>query len=174
MKNRPSSIVDRQSFVFSEAAVQRRLVEVYFFDPARRSVGFCPNVRYLTADRHGTDAEADLLIVAANGLVAEYEIKCSRDDFWRDFSLKAAKHRILADAHRTRQPDVPLPNRLMYVVPQALALTDGDVPPYAGLMTISDTGTLRCVKSPPLIHRVRFAALQNLTTPLSWRLSRKM
>jgi len=158
--------------VLSEAVVQTLLVRRYFWDPRARAAGFCPNLRYACLERDGFDAEADLLVVAASGLASEFEIKLSRDDFFRDFSLKSAKHAAFEAAWQTRQTPHRLPNRLLYAAPMALRLDAAQLPPYAGLIAIRPDGGLVQIKSAPLIHRARQDGFKNLTTPLSWRLSK--
>ena len=49
--------------------------------------------------------EADLISVTKAGLVHEFEIKCSRGDYNREFKQKVWKHHTLARSHMLRCPN---------------------------------------------------------------------
>ena len=84
--------------------------------------------------------EPDMLIIR-RGVVTEYEIKISRQDFWAD--LKKTRHMLLGKhwaqvqmypARRNRSAFAAnIPNSFWYVCPEGLIKPE-DVPEYAGLL----------------------------------------
>lgn len=153
--------------VWTEANVQARLIEHTFTAPGSRAVGFAPNVLY-------GRWSADLLLVLASGFVTEFEIKLSRADFLADLVQKCDKHNFMQAAAFHKVPEFVMPNRLMFVLPAHLEIGVDQVPNHAGLTCIADDGRLCVARAAPLIHRVKFPALENLTTPLSWRLAKRI
>lgn len=97
--------------------------------------------------------ECDLVGVRHSGLVDEVEIKLSKADFRADFAkqvtmapgLSAKKHELLAAGEGAI-------NRFWFMTPISL-LSESDIPAHAGLIEVSNRGSLRVVKDAPLLHR---------------------
>ena len=97
--------------------------------------------------------ESDLLSVTPAGLVHEFEIKLSKQDFLRDFEDKKYKHRILEQGGRKvfgedelRSKD--LPNYFWFATSSRL---DVDIPEYAGHAQFSCSGC-EIKKDAPRLH----------------------
>ena len=123
---------------------------------------------YLTHyDRQGFN-EADVLGISGAGMIYEYEIKVSRADYLADFRNKQHKHLILSRGEgvntyakwvKGKRTDdtydlVVLPNKFYYACPVDL-ITISDLPPYAGLIYITDEGKYIEIKPAPIIHRTK-------------------
>lgn len=96
--------------------------------------------------------EADLISVTKADYWHEYEIKCAKSDFIKDF--EKPKHRQLR--HAIRYP-ARVPNYFWYVAPiKAIPLC---IPDYAGLMVATDVDDehgfrteVETVRGPTLLH----------------------
>lgn len=101
------------------------------------------------------DWESDVFLQKQNSYTYEIEIKISRTDFKAD-AKKTVKHSILSKGEFTSGTYTHKwerrPNRFYYAVPEGLITTD-EVPAYAGLIYISETGGLTVVKQAPFIHK---------------------
>jgi hypothetical protein len=93
--------------------------------------------------------EADILAVTKALLVTEIEIKVSRSDFIADFK-KSYKHIILSGRINTQFSKIP--NRFYYACPSCL-IYEQDIPEYAGLIWVSDNGSVEVKKKAPLLHK---------------------
>jgi hypothetical protein len=119
---------------FSEETIQNAM----FLDASGRGQQLIvPNV-YLY------NWEADLISVSKAGLVNEYEVKISVEDYERDQS-KANKHYLLSN----RVGDVP--NYFWYVVPEGL-IKPRVVPKYAGLIYVDTDGSAEVQRGAPRLH----------------------
>jgi hypothetical protein len=103
----------------------------------------------VTIDNCGacTIGKADLLSVTKAHLVHEFEIKCTRTDFRREFDNKDTKHKRLDRADNRL---MSLPNYFWFATPDGL-LTPDDLPDYAGLMIVTSKGC-DVVQKAPRIH----------------------
>lgn len=111
---------------------------------------WCTDKRHpVTIDNCGacTIGKADLLSITKARLVHEFEVKCTVADFQRDFDDKDTKHDRLDRADNRL---MSLPNYFWFATPENLLDLD-DIPDYAGLMTVTDTGCTER-KSAPRIH----------------------
>jgi len=80
-------------------------------------------------------------------LVHEFEIKCTRPDFRREFEDKDTKHKRLDRADNRL---MSLPNYFWFATPEDLLQPD-DLPDYAGLMSVTPDGC-DVVQKAPRIH----------------------
>lgn len=111
---------------------------------------WCSEKRHpVTIDNCGacTIGKADLLSVTKAHFVHEFEVKCSVGDFQREFDNKDTKHKRLGRADNRL---MSLPNYFWFATPTDL-LTIGDLPEYAGLMTVTTDGC-SVVRKAPRIH----------------------
>jgi hypothetical protein len=90
--------------------------------------------------------KADLLSVTKARLVHEVEIKTSVQDFHRDFEEKAFKHHALENQKGYRTA-----NYFWFAMPHRMVLIP-DIPDYAGLLYVTDAGTVEEIVSAPRIH----------------------
>jgi len=88
--------------------------------------------------------ESDAIHFLTNGHCWEFEIKISKSDFLKDFD-KVEKHKKI-------KAGLDCANRFYYVTPFDLIDVE-DVPPYAGLIEVSND-RLRIKKRAPLLHKV--------------------
>lgn len=114
--------------------------------------------------------ETDTLLVNRNGYSTDIEIKVSRSDFKADMN-KVDKHSILesgkylykwskdhyVDKKWVREEieewkDNIRPNKFYYCVPENL-VTKEEVPLYAGLLYVTEGGSVREIKSAPFLHK---------------------
>jgi hypothetical protein len=77
--------------------------------------------------------EADLLLVSPNNFLDEVEVKVNITDLRRD-AKKLEKHRVLGEASH------PALRKFWYAMPERVyaKVRPGDVPAYAGVITIND------------------------------------
>lgn len=104
-----------------------------------------------------SDWESDFLVVKRNGYSIEYEIKCSKSDFFNDFK-KEKKHQILKNGwYLDGEFEIPYdfrPNKFYYVVPFDLIKVE-EIPDYAGLI-YTDEYDLKIIKKAPFITKKKF------------------
>jgi len=86
--------------------------------------------------------ESDLLSVTKSGFIHEFEIKCTKSDFKRDFKNKSDKHFYLKAALEKEQIKVVryqhmVANYFWFVAPENL-LDINDIPKYSGFIEISE------------------------------------
>lgn len=92
--------------------------------------------------------ESDVLILTKSGYWYEFEIKISKSDFKNDFKHKNDKHvNMLSNQLETRKP-----NYFNYVVPENLISIE-EIPEYAGLIYITESGRTKTIKNAPKLHR---------------------
>ena len=92
----------------------------------------CSSVKFLFED-----FECDVLSFSKHRILTEYEVKISRNDFFRDFEKKKHKFYLMG---------ISCPNFLYYVVPENMVSPD-DIPHSEyGLMYVSEKGKLTLVK----------------------------
>jgi len=134
----------------TELDIQKRL---YWTIGTRRAVSM-PNVYVFDSN------ESDFVTVTKAGYIDEYEIKVTRSDLFAD----RKKHRHISYQHLSRWrwrtegkitwlygQRAQYPNRFWYVVPERLVRED-EVPLFAGLMFVSETGRVFEVKKAPKLH----------------------
>lgn len=129
-----------------------------------------PNIYFFGNGYHETDM---LIVKESNMFVYDIEIKISRADFRADFQ-KTAKHMILEHGIRKStqgravfDPEIGMsktkwtttdveatdrPNRFYYAVPENLIKIE-EVPKYAGLFYVCESGEVKKVKEAPLLHK---------------------
>lgn len=115
--------------------------------------------------------EADLVSLQ-NGMLHEFEIKCSKADYLREFKTKKRKHgRLKKLARNEPMRGVIMPNRFWFVSPKSLVLPD--IPFYAGYLQVTRNGVYR-VKNSRLLHRKRVTRKQlyQFTRLLSYRIQK--
>ena len=123
--------------------------------------------------------EADLLSVTKAGLVHEFEIKCSRADYNRDFKTKPWKHQMLAD------PSIYIGRRIANYYWFVTFGFEIEPPAYAGWMTVDPipesyewyheegiTHWLSQKKNAPRLHKRKWddAKIAKIARLLSYRL----
>lgn len=133
---------------------------------------FSNNSRYMVSNVYAFDnfyKETDFLIVKENGYIYDIEIKVSKSDFKADF--KKLKHEILKNGFivsdkffaRTENEGlqkyykgdkiyIKRPNRFYFCVPENL-ITKDDIPDYAGLLYITESGRVIKIKEAKLLHK---------------------
>lgn len=142
--------------------------------------GFISNHDHKFKNVYVYDWECDSFSVTSSGYVYEIEVKVSRSDFMADF--KKPKHHffktmkngysILAGdvswineregnnyIRREFQHIKPMmvgyencPNRFFFACPVGLVEVH-EVPKYAGLLYVMDSGEIRVIKKAPLLHK---------------------
>ncbi len=121
------------------------------------------------------DSEADVLAIRKSGFCDEFEIKLSRADFFKDrekvvryresditsgedyrwFVSRPQERTLLAPwekykLHALSDGDMVV-NHFWYVVKKGIVVLD-DLPDYAGLITVDDTGLLEVLRQPKKLH----------------------
>lgn len=113
--------------------------------------------------------ESDYLAISKAGYVYECEIKISHSDFLNEAAHKQEKMRLLGgedmtvakyhsyDKHGIECGKEPMqkPNYFWYVCPEGI-ISEAECPKFAGLMYITDSGTFRCIKSAPCLHKAKY------------------
>lgn len=56
------------------------------------------------------------------------------------------------------------PNYFWYVCPEGI-ISEAECPKFAGLMYITDSGTFRCIKSAPCLHKAKYDTQADLHRP---------
>lgn len=92
--------------------------------------------------------ESDLISVTKAGLVHEFEIKRSKQDFDRDFRDKSFKHQLLQEREDPGE-DKCLPNYFWFAMPRRLC-DEVEVPDYAGKLCLKTSGAEQMKKAPRL------------------------
>lgn len=120
--------------------------------------------------------ESDAIYVTKAGFWAEFEIKLTRSDFLADFRKSqygVNKHEAYAAQHEIRSGSyggslIPKPKHFWFVCPEGV-VTNDDIPPHAGLMTLVEERTrllLKIEKQAPALKKptkLSYEALWNLT-----------
>jgi len=100
--------------------------------------------------------ESDYLAISKAGYVYECEIKISHSDFLNEAIHKQNKMRILQGLSASDGTiDDRRPNYFWYVCPEGI-ISEAECPKLAGLMYITDSGTFRCIKSAPCLHKAKY------------------
>jgi len=105
----------------------------------------------------GKYKETDKLIINQNGILVDVEIKVSRQDYKCEFK-KVHKHQILSDKEGIFKDK---PNRFYFAVPENLIKVE-EVPEYAGLIYVKESGYCATVKKAPLLHKDRIQYAERL------------
>ena len=100
--------------------------------------------------------ESDYLAISKAGYVYECEIKLSHSDFLNEAIHKQNKMRILQGLSASDGTiDDRRPNYFWYVCPEGI-ISEAECPKFAGLMYITDSGTFRCIKAAPCLHKAKY------------------
>jgi hypothetical protein len=143
------------------------------------------------------DSEADLFCVRKSGLCDEFEIKISKADFRLD-SKKVVRYRELErdewktfrwNAARNNAPNMKTKynalidgdlcvNYFWYVVPEDLIGLD-EVPEFAGLIYVSESGVVSIKRSPKRLHGTKLSLeekykIARKSTYRYWKLRNRM
>jgi hypothetical protein len=108
--------------------------------------------------------ECDVLGITKAGYLVEFEIKRSRSDFRADFKKKH-KHECLKEGKGVKRGRgrnkgriwFKTTNRFYYICEDGL-IKKSEVPKYAGLMYITKGGTVKTIKTAPLLHKQKATA----------------
>ena len=108
------------------------------------------------------DWESDMFIVKNNGYIYEIEIKISVSDFKADLK-KTKKHQSLQSGNF-------IPNKFFYCIPEAIK-DQVTLPKYAGLLTVSEFGSIKTAKEAPFLHKDKIEVESNIAQKLyrRWR-----
>jgi hypothetical protein len=117
------------------------------------------------------NAESDFVGVTRYGYAHEYEIKLNRADFLNDFNKP--KHNQLRSYFNSPSPG-NIPRRFYFVVHGFWPVV-GELPPYAGLITITDSGVMKIVRRAPDLsaRKLDDKKLVKICTSLSYRLGER-
>lgn len=99
--------------------------------------------------------ECDYWCMTKNGETREFEVKCSRGDFFQD--AKKAKHSLDTGA-----------NYFYYVVPAGL-VSKNEVPEKYGLIAVHSTGFVEVAKKPKRLHSNLFTSWEMLANKMNYR-----
>lgn len=149
-----------QKYKYTEDSIQRALYEKHpiLTQPAFEMIGL-----FFYA------WESDYLAISKAGYVYECEIKISHSDFLNESAHKHEKMRLLGGEDMTvakyhsydkygiecgKEP-MQKPNYFWYVCPEGI-ISEAECPKFAGLMYITDSGTFRCIKSAPCLHKAKY------------------
>lgn len=117
------------------------------------------NSQYIIENIFVFDSEMDLFVQKPNGYIVEYEVKCSIEDFKKDF--KKVKHNWMTQRHHHK-----IPNKFYFVCPDGLIPLE-TVPEYAGLIYIGKGETI--VKQAPFLHKHKLEVEKSLFQKVYWR-----
>lgn len=106
------------------------------------------------------DWESDFLILTRNEYFVEFEIKCTRVDYFNDFR-KSGRHKCLS-----AEIECLAPNKFYFVCPDGL-IQKSEVPIYAGLMYYfpaekSYPKRFKEIKPAPFLHRIKMNLFKEL------------
>jgi hypothetical protein len=134
--------------VYTERKIQQ-ILRLHFMSPN--------SMKYRVENLWVYDWESDSLSFTKSGYVYECEIKISRADFFND-KKKERKHQILEGTYSLKKYEKNYPKRpnyFYYVVPEDLIKPE-EIPPYAGLIYITETYPYVKIEVPaPKIHAVK-------------------
>lgn len=129
----------KSKIILTERKIQRNLWGL-FSNHQYRFV----NIQFFSV----TGEIADFFSFLWSGYCQEVEIKLSRSDFKADF--KKPKHEAIKQGKFKG-----VANRFYYAVPNGL-IKENEIPDYAGLIYVSEFGSLNVIKKAPLLHRLKF------------------
>jgi len=139
----------------------------------------------------GSDWECDFFSVTNSGYLYEVEVKISKSDFKADFIkfkhklfegrgekevIKDAKYRYskrwkkqvrMAPEKKINIQETKMPNRFFFACPEGL-LTVDDIPEYAGLIYVTETGAATVIKQAPFIHKRKENIKELLFSKYQW------
>jgi hypothetical protein len=92
--------------------------------------------------------ECDMVIMSDSQLITEVEVKCTRWDFKQDAAKR--KFKKMGTGFFKDQ----LPNYFSYACPAGLIKKE-EVPHFAGLIYISESGECEVIKKPKVLHRIK-------------------
>lgn len=109
--------------------------------------------------------EADILAITKSMMVTEVEVKISKSDFKADFKKTHKHYRLQNPIHDYWRCT---PNKFYYACPYGL-IKESEVPSYAGLIWVFNSGDIEIIKPAPIIHKGKasekliIGMLENLT-----------
>lgn len=144
----------KDKFKFTEEFIQKALSRWYF---SPNSVKYDIDGLYVF-----NDWESDKILETKSGYIYEFEIKVSRADFKNDFKHKKEKYdkfNLILEG----KEDVLTPNYFSYACPENL-ISEEEIPSYAGLVYVTEGGTIKYIKSPTPLHKKKIQDAElNLT-----------
>ena len=106
------------------------------------------NAKYIIENIFVFDSEMDLFVQKPNDYIVEYKVKCSIEDFKKDF--KKDKHDLMRKCYFENK----IPNKFYFVCPDNLIPLEM-IPSYAGLIYINEDGSFEVIKKPKLLHKTK-------------------
>jgi len=139
----------------------------------------------------GRDWESDFFSVTKTGYCYEVEVKISKSDYKADFEkfkhklfegrnekevIKEAKYKyskrwkknIRRAPEKILNPQTEkMPNRFFFACPEGLIDVE-DVPEYAGLIYVFQSGYTKIIKQAPILHKRKFDIKNMLFSKYQW------
>jgi hypothetical protein len=151
------------------------------------------NHKHIFLNRYifGRDWESDFFSVTNTGYCYEVEVKISKSDYKVDFDkfkhklfegrkdaqvIKEAKYRYskrwkknvrMAPEKNINPQTAKMPNRFFFACPEGL-ISKEEIPEYAGLIYVSDSGYTRVIKQAPILHKRKFDIKELLFSKYQW------
>lgn len=112
--------------------------------------------------------ESDFIGITRYGYAHEYEIKTSKQDYLADFNKKKHNH-LRSYFNSPSEGNIP---KKFYFVIHGFHLMVGELPPYAGLITITESGIMKIIRRAPDLpsKKIDERTLIKMCTSLSYRL----
>lgn len=130
------------NFVFTE----QNILEILRF-------GYMSNPVYAVSNLFVFSWESDFLLKTKAGYWYEVEVKISRADFKNEQKNKQEKFDILEGRKEGLRP-----NYFSYCVPEYLLDKVRDlIPDYAGIVSVSDHGTVLSLRAPFALHMIKLS-----------------
>lgn len=107
--------------------------------------------------------ECDVFKVTPAGIVSEYEIKISKEDYLQDFK----KNRGGVKKHERMLETDECPNKFYFVYPAGMVEV-ATVPKYAGVL-VYERGSITCIRPAKRLHKRNFTKWDILARNLSFR-----
>lgn len=139
---------------------------------AQRLRGHFHAAKYVVSNVYVFRWESDVFVLTRAGMCYDIEIKITKADLKADFQ-KWQRHEVLEKGEYisrrtyrgqsvTKPRKLQRPNRFYFAVPKSLGVTSDDVPRYAGLLVVEDSGIVRVVKKAPLLHNTKLNLIPTL------------
>ena len=111
----------------------------------------CENVGHLLS------WECDVLSINKSGYLSEFEVKITRSDFLAE-KKKVRKWQLM-----NARSEWTCPNYFWYVCPVDL-ISQSEIPDYAGLIHITNSGASEIIRKPVLLHKGKKDRIKVLNT----------